>query len=229
MIETKNLTKIYNPGKPNEVVAIKDANVKIEDGSIVVLRGPSGCGKTTLLSMLGLILTPTYGSIIIDGEDVTKYSDYWKTTFRRYNIGFIFQHINLLPQYSALENALIPHLCRDVDVFKEYKQRALEWFEKFKVLDRAHHLVEQLSGGEQQRVALVRALITDPKYILADEPTVFVDEETSQIIREVFLELRDQGKCIVVATHDPRLAEIADKTYIFGRGVIVKEVRGASL
>jgi len=192
MIETVNLTKIYNPGTPREVVAARAVNIRIDDGTITILRGPSGSGKTTVLSMIGLILTPSSGRILIDGEDVTRYSDHWKALYRRMNVGFIFQHINLLPGYTAMENVLIPLLCLDEDVLN-YKNKALELFKRLKITERVDNLVQQLSGGEQQRVALVRALIRDPKIILADEPTVFVDEETARIVFEMFGELRDQG------------------------------------
>lgn len=222
MIETINLTKIYNPGTPREVVAARSVNMRVEDGSITVLRGPSGSGKTTVLSMIGLILTPTSGKILIDKEDVTRYSDYWKTLYRRKHVGFIFQHINLLPGYTAMENVLIPLLCLDEDVSK-YKEKAMSLFRKLNIEGRAYNLVEQLSGGEQQRVALVRALVRNPKTILADEPTVFVDEETAKIVFEMFDELRSQGKTVVVSTHDPRLVKIADCTYTMEAGTIVQK------
>ncbi len=224
MIETVNLTKIYNPGTPREVKAAVNVNVKVEDGAITVLQGPSGCGKTTLLSMLGLILTPTSGRIILDGEDITRYSDHWKTLYRRRHMGFIFQHINLLPGYTAMENVLVPLLCFDEDV-SAYRERAMKLFEKLNIADKADNLVEQLSGGEQQRVALVRALVRNPRIILADEPTVFVDEETSRVIFEMFKELRDEGRTLIVSTHDPTLAKIADKGYVLDRGRVVKEIR----
>lgn len=222
MIETVNLTKIFNPGTPREVVAARAVNIRIDDGTITILRGPSGSGKTTVLSMLGLILTPSSGRILIDGEDVTRYSDYWKALYRRMNVGFIFQHINLLPGYTAMENVLIPLLCLDEDVLN-YKNKALELFKRLKIAERVDNLVQQLSGGEQQRVALVRALIRDPKIILADEPTVFVDEETARIVFEMFGELRDQGKTVVVSTHDPRLIKIANRVYTMEKGTVVRE------
>ena len=224
MIETVNLTKIYNLGTPREVKAAVDVNVKVEDGAITILQGLSGCGKTTLLSMLGLILTPTSGRIILDGEDITRYSDHWKTLYRRRHMGFIFQHINLLPGYTAMENVLVPLLCFDEDV-SAYRERAMKLFEKLNIADKADNLVEQLSGGEQQRVALVRALVRNPRIILADEPTVFVDEETSRVIFEMFKELRDEGRTLIVSTHDPTLAKIANKGYVLDRGRVVKEIR----
>ncbi|MEM0101358.1 MAG: ABC transporter ATP-binding protein [Candidatus Methanomethyliaceae archaeon] len=221
MIELKNITKIYNLGKSNEVIALKEINMKIEKGKITAITGPSGCGKTTLLSIIGLILTPTKGELFYDGENVLKFSDYWKTIFRRNKFGFIFQHINLLPQYTAIENILLPLYSMDLNPM-DYIEKAIELLSRLRVLDRAKNKVEQLSGGEQQRVAFVRALIKDPEYLFADEPTVFVDEETSHIIYNLLQELRDKGKTIVISTHDQELLKIADKVYRLVNGRLIQ-------
>ncbi|MEM2450152.1 MAG: ABC transporter ATP-binding protein [Candidatus Methanomethylicaceae archaeon] len=221
MIELKNITKIYNLGKSNEVIALKEINMKIEKGKITAITGPSGCGKTTLLSIIGLILTPTKGELFYDGENVLKFSDYWKTIFRRNKFGFIFQHINLLPQYTAIENILLPLYSMDLNPM-DYIEKAIELLSRLRVLDRAKNKVEQLSGGEQQRVAFVRALIKDPEYLFADEPTVFVDEETSHIIYNLLQELRDKGKTIIISTHDQELLKIADKVYRLVNGRLVQ-------
>ncbi len=124
MIEVVNLTKIYNQGKKHQVEAVTDVNLTAENGEITALIGPSGCGKTTLLSMIGQLLTPTKGKVLFDKEDVTSYSDGWKAIFRRKNMGFVFQHINLLPNFNALENVMTPLICHDVDPAK-YKSTAL--------------------------------------------------------------------------------------------------------
>lgn len=221
MIELKNITKIYNMGKPNEVIALREINMKIEKGKITAITGPSGCGKTTLLSIIGLILTPTQGELFYDGENVLKLSDYWKTIFRRNKFGFVFQHINLLPQYTAIENILLPLYSMDLNPM-DYMEKAIELLSRLRVLDRAKNKVEQLSGGEQQRVAFVRALIKDPEYLFADEPTVFVDEETSHIIYNLLQELRDKGKTIIISTHDPDLIKVADKVYRLSSGRLVQ-------
>lgn len=217
MIEARRVTKVYNPGKFNETIAVQDLSISIKEKSVVALTGPSGCGKTTMLSMLSLILTPSSGEIIYDGDNVLRASDYWKTLFRRSNFGFVFQHINLLPQYTSLENILLPLYAADEDPAK-YKGRAMDMLSKLGIRNRANHLVEQLSGGEQQRVAFVRALIKDPKYIFADEPTVFVDEETSEIIYKTLAQLRDEGKTVVISTHDPELMKVADVTFKMCKG-----------
>ncbi len=220
MIEALNLTKIYNQGKKNQVEAITDASITSESGEITALVGPSGCGKTTLMSMIGQLLTPTKGKVLVDKEDITAFSDSWKAIFRRNNIGFIFQHINLLPNLNALENVMTPLICHDVDL-KQYTDYALNLLEKLGLSERAFFEVEQLSGGQQQRVAVARALITEPKIIIADEPLTFVDETSAKTITNFFEQLRDEGKTILISTHVANLAKLADKTYIITDGKIV--------
>jgi putative ABC transport system ATP-binding protein len=222
MIETVNLTKIYNKGKKYQVEAVTDANVIAKNGEITALVGPSGCGKTTLMSMIGQLLTPTTGKVMIDNEDITAYSDLWKAKFRRDNIGFVFQHINLLPNLNALENVMIPLICHDVDL-ATYKKPALELLDNLGLSERANFMVEQLSGGQQQRVAVARALITKPKIIIADEPLTFVDAESAQKIVEFFKKLREEGKTICISTHVSDLAQLADKTYKLKDGKILKD------
>ncbi len=221
MIETINLSKIYNKGKQNQVEAVIDANVTAENGQITVFVGPSGCGKTTLMSMIGQLLTPSKGKVLVDKEDITAYSDQWKAVFRRKNIGFIFQHINLLPNLNALENTMIPLLCHDVDPAK-FKEPALQLLGDLGLSERAYFRVEQLSGGQQQRVAVARALITKPKIIIADEPLTFVDEESAKRITDFFKKLREEEKTILISTHVSNLAKLADKTYTIKDGAIIK-------
>jgi putative ABC transport system ATP-binding protein len=220
MIETVNLTKIYNQGKKHQVEAVTDVNLTVESGAITALVGPSGCGKTTLMSLIGQLLTPTKGKVLFDKEDVTSYSDGWKATFRRKNMGFVFQHINLLPNFNALENVMTPLICHDVDP-AEYKESALELLDRLGLSERAYFNVEQLSGGQQQRVAVARALITEPKIIVADEPLTFVDEASAKTITDFFVKLRDEGKTILISTHAANLAKLADKTYVVNNGKII--------
>jgi len=220
MIETVNLTKIYNQGKKYQVEAVTDANITAESGAITVLVGPSGCGKTTLMSMIGQLLTPTKGEVLIDEEDITSYSDGWKAIFRRQNFGFVFQHINLLPNLNALENVLTPLLCHDVDPEK-YKDYALNLLDHLGLSERAYFKVEQLSGGQQQRVAVARALVTEPRIIVADEPLTFVDEASAKTITDFFEQLKDEGKTVLISTHAANLAKMADKTYVINGGKIV--------
>jgi putative ABC transport system ATP-binding protein len=225
MIETVNLTKIYNKGKRNQVEAVTDVNITAENGAITVFVGPSGCGKTTVMSMVGQLLAPTKGKVIVDDQDITAYSDGWKAVFRRENVGLVFQHINLLPNLNALDNILIPLICHNIDPAK-YREPALQLLEKLGLSERAFFGVEQLSGGQQQRVAVARALITEPKIIIADEPLTFVDEKSAKTITDFFEELREQGKTILISTHAANLAKLADKTYFMEDGKIVDKLEG---
>jgi len=220
MIETVNLTKIYNQGKKHQVEAVTDAQISAESGKITALVGPSGCGKTTLMSMIGQLLTPTRGKVLVDEEDITAYSDGWKAVFRRKNMGFVFQHINLLPNLNALENVMTPLLCHDVDP-EEFKDSALNLLNQLGLSERAYFNVEQLSGGQQQRVAVARALVTEPTIIVADEPLTFVDEASARTITDFFEQLKEEGKTILISTHAANLAKLADKTYVMNDGKIV--------
>jgi putative ABC transport system ATP-binding protein len=219
MIQTQNLTKIYNKGKQNQVQAVIEANIEARNGQITTLVGPSGCGKTTLMSMIGQLLTPSFGKILIDGEEVSNYSDYWKALYRRNNIGFIFQHINLLPSMNALDNVLTPLICHDVR-YEGQKEKAIGLLNELGIADRAYFRVEQLSGGQQQRVAVARALITDPKIIIADEPLTFVDENSAKTITDYFCKLRNDGKTVIISTHSSHLAKLSDKEYLIINGKV---------
>jgi putative ABC transport system ATP-binding protein len=220
MIEVIELTKIYNQGKKHQVEAVTDVNLTAESGAITALVGPSGCGKTTIMSMIGQLLTPTKGKVLFDKVDVTSYSDGWKAIFRRENMGFVFQHINLLPNFNALENVMTPLICHDVDP-AGYKASALELLDQLGLSERAYFNVEQLSGGQQQRVAVARALITEPKIIVADEPLTFVDEASAKTITDFFVKLKEEGKTILISTHAANLAKLADKTYVINDGKVV--------
>ncbi|TFH16491.1 ABC transporter ATP-binding protein [Candidatus Bathyarchaeota archaeon] len=219
MIETENLTKIYNRGKPNEVQAIIDANIVAADGEITVFVGPSGCGKTTLMSLIGQLLSPSTGRVLIDGQDISAYSEHWKAVFRRENIGYIFQHINLLPNLNAVDNVLMPLLCHNVDIEKR-RGPALVLLNDLGLGDRSYFKVENLSGGEQQRVSVARALIAEPKIIIADEPLTFVDEASAKKITDHLIQLRDEGKTILISTHVSNLARLGDKTISILNGKI---------
>ncbi len=221
MIETVNLTKIYNQGKPHQVEAVTNANITAKSGEITVLMGPSGCGKTTLMSMIGQLLTPTKGEVLIEKENITRYSDGAKAIFRRNNIGFVFQHINLLPNLNAVENVMTPLLCHDVDPEK-CKDYAVNLLDHLGLSERAYFKVEQLSGGQQQRVAVARALVTEPNIIVADEPLTFVDEASAKTITDFFEQLKDEGKTVLISTHAANLAKLADKTYVIKDGTIVE-------
>ena len=207
-IRTENLTKVFFKGKLNEVLAVKDISIKIKTGEFFAITGPSGSGKTTLLSLLCLLTTPTDGRIFFDNNEVSSYSDGWKTRFRKEHIGIIFQQYNLLPNYSAWENVALPLLCRDTSR-TDGKRTAISLMKKFGLYRRIDFKVAHLSGGEQQRVAIARALVTDPRIVIADEPTASIDEETKRAILDMFKMMTEDGKTIILATHDKDLLDYA--------------------
>ncbi len=218
-IRSVNLTKTYFKGSPHEVPALKDASINIEERDFCLLTGPSGSGKTTLLCLLGFLTKPTQGKVFIDDEEVSSYSDAWQTKIRKNKIGFIFQQYNLLPQFTAWENVALPNLCRDTTAF-ERKNQAIQIMTNLGLKDRVDFKVSSLSGGEQQRVAVARALITDPEIIFADEPTAAVDEETANAIIGIFKELKQKGKTIIVSTHDKSLIKEGTMHLTINHGVI---------
>ncbi len=203
-IQSINLTKVYFKGAPHEVVALKGANVEIREKDFCLITGPSGSGKTTLLSLLGLLTKPSQGKILYNDEVVSSYSDAWQTKIRQRKIGFIFQQYNLLPQFSAWENVALPNLCHDTSK-AERRDQAVQVMSQLGLKGRVDFKVAHLSGGEQQRVAIARALVTDPEVIFADEPTAAVDDETASVIIDLFKTLKQDGKTIIVSTHDKTL------------------------
>lgn len=219
MIRTERLTKVYNIGKSNEVIAVKDISIEIEDGDLAIVAGPSGSGKTTLLSLLGLLSRPTVGKVFYNDTEVSSYSDAWLTKTRKQEVGFIFQQFNLLPQFPAWENVSLPLLCRDTDK-NERRKLASDLMKSLGLERRIDFKVASLSVGEQQRVAIARALITDPKIIFADEPTASVDAKTGRSIFKIFKELKEAGKTLIVATHDPAIMK---------EGTVLMEIKEGAL
>lgn len=199
MIEIKDITKIYNPNSKNEFVALKNINFKVNSGEIFALNGKSGSGKSTLLSLICGLDKPSSGEIIIENESITKLSIKFMSEFRRKNIGIIFQNFNLIPTLSVFDNVLLPVLPSGV---KEKKEFANELLQKFEIFDKKTQKVKDLSGGEMQRVALIRALINNPKIILADEPTANLDSKMTEKLLEFFEILKNENKTIIIATHD---------------------------
>ena len=175
--------------------------MEIRDRDFCLITGPSGSGKSTLLSLLGLLTRQTRGKIFYGDDEVSSYSDAWQTKTRKRKVGFIFQQYNLLPQFSAWENVALPTLC-SCTTTNERRDQAIQVMAKLGLKQRIDFKVASLSGGEQQRVAIARALITNPEVIFADEPTAAVDDETAATIIELFKELKNEGKTIIVATHD---------------------------
>lgn len=209
MIELNAVSKVFNEGKSSEFLAVKDISFSVKSGEIFFLKGISGSGKSTLLGLIAGLYKPTSGDIIIDKTDITKLSIKFASQFRRENLGIIFQNFNLIPTLNVIDNVILPTL----PDAKKSLDRARYLLDKFHLLDKEKNLAKSLSGGEQQRVAIIRALINDPKIILADEPTANLDAKLSQKLLEYFKDMK--GKTIVISTHDPFLLEsgIADGFY----------------
>jgi len=220
-VETQGLTKIYGTGN-TEVVAVKDASLRVAHGELAALLGPSGSGKSTLLSAIGLVNPPTFGRVMIDGnlvmEGPRSFVDV--LAFRRKHVGFVFQKANLIPFLSALENVHVAMAINDVPA-RGARKRAMELLDYLKVADRAHHYPYALSGGEQQRVAIARALANHPTLVLADEPTAALDGRLGLQVMELFRKVAHEQKSgVVVVTHDRRMLELFDKAYLIEDGVL---------
>jgi putative ABC transport system ATP-binding protein len=205
-ITTNNVKKVYNPGKPDEMTALYDVSVQIDRGRMTALKGPSGSGKTSLLSAIGCMSRPTEGRILIDGKDVVKLPERFLADMRRKKFGFIFQQFHLIRNLSVHDNILLPLYPTDM-MPAEMKKRALAIMNKFSIAGKVNLKVKNLSGGEQQRVAIARALINDPAVIIADEPTAHLDKKLSAEFMEILGALCDEGRTVIIATHDPFVYE----------------------
>ncbi|MFN3691772.1 MAG: ABC transporter ATP-binding protein [Fervidobacterium sp.] len=223
IVIAENVSKIYGSGI-SKVVALNDVSLTIKKGEIVAILGPSGSGKTTLLNLLAGLDLPTTGKIVIDGTDITKLSEEEKTRFRARNMGFIFQFFNLIPVLTAVENIELP-LLLNKHPLSEARQRALELLERMNIIHRKDAYPPQLSGGEQQRVSIARAISTNPKIIWADEPTGALDAKNGQQIKEILLKLNKEYKTtFVIVTHDPSVASIANRILRMDSGKIIDTV-----
>ncbi|RDZ65277.1 ABC transporter ATP-binding protein [Haloferax sp. Atlit-12N] len=209
IIELQRVWKRYDTG--GEVVeALKDVDFHADPGEFVAVMGPSGSGKSTMLNVLGLLDTPTEGTVFLDGQDVTDLSDREMTIHRKRFIGFIFQSFHLIPTLSALENVEMPTLFGDDPTARD---RATNLLERVGLGERLDHRPDQLSGGQKQRVAIARALINEPRILLADEPTGNLDRKTGRSVLDLFDEIRREDDVAVIAvTHDPQLGDYADRT-----------------
>ncbi|EFB33506.1 MULTISPECIES: ABC transporter ATP-binding protein [Prevotellaceae] len=207
MIDIKNITKSFG-----SLQVLKGIDLHINKGEVVSIVGPSGAGKTTLLQIIGTLDKPDAGTICIDGIDVSSLSTRKLSDFRNQHIGFVFQFHQLLPEFTALENIMIPAYIAGKSN-SEAKQRALELLAFMGLSDRAHHKPAELSGGEKQRVAVARALVNKPAVILADEPSGSLDSKNKAELHQLFFDLRDKfGQTFVIVTHDEGLAAITDRT-----------------
>jgi putative ABC transport system ATP-binding protein len=205
-IRAQSVKKVYNLGKPDEMTALHDVSVQIDRGRMTVLKGPSGSGKTSLLSAIGCMSRPTEGRILIDGKDVVKLPERFLADMRRKKFGFIFQQFHLIRNLSVHDNILLPLYPTDM-MPAEMKKRALAIMNKFSIAGKENLKVKNLSGGEQQRVAIARALINDPAVIIADEPTAHLDKKLAAEFMEILGALCDEGRTVIIATHDPFVYE----------------------
>lgn len=203
MIELKNITKVFNQNTPREFCAIKELNFSVQDRDIFFLKGVSGSGKSTVLALIAGLYKPTFGEIVINDINISKLSLKFASKFRRENIGIIFQNFNLIPTFSVFDNILLP----TVPDKSDKKEFAKELLAKFELTNKTQTMAKNLSGGEQQRVAIIRALINEPSIILADEPTANLDKALSQKLLEYFLDMQKSGKTVLISTHDPFLLE----------------------
>lgn len=215
MITIRNITKSFG-----SLQVLKGISLHIEKGEVVSIVGPSGAGKTTLLQIMGLLDTPTSGHVLIEGQDVTGLSSKQQAHVRNLRIGFVFQFHQLLPEFTARENIMIPALIAGTSK-SDARKRADELLSYLGLSDRADHKPKQLSGGENQRVAVARALVNNPGIILADEPSGSLDSKNKEELHRLFFDLRDRfGQTFVIVTHDEQLASLTDRTIHLVDGLI---------
>lgn len=226
LISVKQAKKIYQMGE-EKVFALKGVDLQIEQGEFVAIMGSSGSGKSTMMNLLGCLDIATEGSIALDGIELSHLTKNELATIRNQRIGFVFQQFNLLPRTSALDNVTLPLLYSKVPE-SEWPKRAKLCLEQVGLGSRMDHHPSQLSGGQQQRVAIARALVNEPVMILADEPTGALDTQTGLDVMALFQRLNQQGKTIILVTHEPDIAEFAKRKLIFRDGELVADERNPS-
>ena len=215
LLELKNVSKIYG-----DLKALDSVNVHVDKGEWVAIMGPSGSGKSTMMNIIGCMDRPTYGEVLLDGVDIAKERSKKLTDIRRDKIGLIFQQFHMVNYLTAVENVMVSQYYHSMPD----EQEALEALGRVGLRERAHHLPSQLSGGEQQRVCVARALINHPELILADEPTGNLDEANENIVLDLFAQLHAEGTTLIVVTHDPEVADAAQRTIVLEHGKVAREV-----
>ena len=214
LLELRDVSKIYG-----DLHALDKVNLKVEEGEWVAIMGPSGSGKSTMMNIIGCMDKPTSGQVILEGKDIAKESAKGLTAIRRDKIGLVFQQFHLINYLTAVENVMVAQYYHSIPDEKE----ALEALDRVGLADRAKHLPSQLSGGEQQRVCIARALINYPQIVLADEPTGNLDEANENMVLDIFKSLHKDGTTLVVVTHDPEVGEVAQRTVILEYGKIASD------
>lgn len=223
VVDIQQMSKVYSPDTPAEVVALRNVDVRIERGEFLAIMGPSGSGKSTLMNLIGCLDTPSSGRYLCDGVDVATLDAAERARLRLTRIGFVFQGFHLLARMNALENVMLPLAYAGVSR-AERKQRAVRALADVGLAERAMHRPSELSGGQQQRVAIARALINRPPILLADEPTGALDTKTGSEILALFKRLQMAGHTIILITHDAHVAEKADRVIHIQDGSIVQEL-----
>ncbi len=218
LLEVKNVSKLYSGGS---VKALNDVSLTVEKGEWLAIMGPSGSGKSTMMNIIGCMDKPSLGQVILDGKDITQESGKRLTQIRRDKIGLVFQQFHLVNYLTALENVMVAQYYHSMPDEKE----AMEALERVGLKERAKHLPSQLSGGEQQRVCIARALINHPEIILADEPTGNLDEANENLVIDIFKKLHAEGRTIIVVTHAPEVASFAQRTIVLEHGKYSKEIK----
>lgn len=223
VITIKDLNKTYKNGSV-EVHALKDVNLEIQHGEFIAVMGQSGSGKSTLMNILGCLDRPTSGEYLLEGINIKDQSQDELSLIRNKKIGFVFQAFNLIPRTDVLRNVELPMIYAKQKT--SYRRaRAIELLERVGLGDRTHHLPNELSGGQKQRVAIARALANKPPIILADEPTGNLDTQSSDEIMEIFRDLNKEGSSIILVTHEPEIAEYADRVIVFRDGRLIEDRR----
>ena len=223
MIKVNNLSKIFRT-EEIETTALNNVSFEIKEGEFVAIMGPSGCGKSTLLNILGLLDNPSEGSYQLLGQEVANLKERERTKFRKGNLGFVFQSFNLIDELNVFENVELPLKYLNISA-SERKQRVTAMLKRMNISHRAQHFPQQLSGGQQQRVAIARAVVSNPKLVLADEPTGNLDSKNGKEVMDLLTELNQEGTTIVMVTHSQKDASMAQRTINLFDGRLVGDVR----
>ncbi|WP_164126476.1 ABC transporter ATP-binding protein [Sphingobacterium luzhongxinii] len=218
IVELRNVNKIYKTGD-TKITALASTDIRFETNSLTLIMGPSGSGKTTLLSILGCVIYPTEGEVYYKNQNITNFKERELAKIRLQEIGFVFQHFNLIEPLTALENVMQPLLLQGL-ALPVVRQKAKQALVNIGLGDRLENLPKKLSGGQKQRVAITRALVTNPSMILCDEPTASLDAKSAEVIMRKLQELATAGKAVVIVTHDLRLRKFADRVVYVEEGVV---------